>query len=415
MPMVMLKGLLLSGFFSLSLAIYLPVREYSGTDFFSAWDYYGYIDNTTWGQSSLIDLPVSNSLPGNVTYVDQNTGTSQGLTYIDPATGHAIIKVDNTTNIPAATTVNRNSVKLTTKDAYPLGSLIVIDVSHIPYGCSVWPSFWTLGTGLLWPLAGEIDIIEAINNLQANQYALHTTPGCYLASNSFQTGNTLQTDCSTGQGCLVQETKPNSFGSGFAQAGGGVFATQLDVSGIYMWFWSRSDIPASISQANSSSTMNLTDWGTPTAAYPSSACNITQYFQPQNLVLDITLCGVWAGVPSIYNSTGCSGQCIDNVIGSGNPIYNDAYWDISYIRTYLASTTTDTSGDSSSSSTSSASSVLSSSSSSSPSPSASSASSGNDGSVASNAAQPSSWRTSALPWSTIATAPLCLGIWTLLL
>ncbi|KAJ3827030.1 hypothetical protein F5880DRAFT_1313323 [Lentinula raphanica] len=156
-----------------------------------------------------------------------------------------------------------------------------------------------------------------------------------------------------------------------------------------MWFWSRSDIPASISQANSSSTMNLTDWGTPTAAYPSSACNVTQYFQPQNLVLDITLCGVWAGVPSIYNSTGCSGQCIDNVIGSGNPIYNDAYWDISYIRTYLASTTTDSS--------------------------ASSASSGNDGSVASNAAQPSSWRTSALPWSTIATAPLCLGIWTLLL
>ncbi|KAJ3977346.1 hypothetical protein EV361DRAFT_944460 [Lentinula raphanica] len=210
-------------------------------------------------------------------------------------------------------------------------------------------------------------------------------------------------------------TIPNRFGSGFAQAGGGVCATQLDVSVIYMWFWSRSDIPASISQANSSSTMNLTDWGTPTAAYPSSACNVTQYFQPQNLVLDITLCGVWAGVPSIYNSTGCSGQCIDNVIGSGNPIYNDAYWDISYIRTYLASTTTDPSGDSSSSSTSSASSVLPSSSSSSPSPSASSASSGNDGSVASNAAQPSSWRTSALPWSTIATAPLCLGIWTLLL
>lgn len=84
--------------------------------------------------------------------------------------------------------------------------------------------------------------------------------------------------------------------------------------------------------------MNLTDWGTPTASYPASACNITQYFQPQQLVLDITLCGVWwvlrifisfpdhllttvcvddyrAGVPSIYNSTGCSGQCVSLLYG----------------------------------------------------------------------------------------------------
>ncbi|KAJ3884343.1 hypothetical protein GG344DRAFT_16860, partial [Lentinula edodes] len=72
------------------------------------------------------------------------------------------------------------------------------------------------------------------------------------------------TDCSTGQGCLVQETKPNNFGSGFAQAGGGVFATQLDVSGTYMWFWPRSSLPVSILQADSTLTMNLTDWGTPT-------------------------------------------------------------------------------------------------------------------------------------------------------
>lgn len=100
-----------------------------------------------------------------------------------------------------------------------------------------------LGTNIPWPNSGEIDIIEAINNLPSNQYALHTTPGCDLASNSAQTGTTMETDCSTPQGCVVQETKPNSFGSGFAAAGGGVVATQLDVSGIYMWFWSVSTLP----------------------------------------------------------------------------------------------------------------------------------------------------------------------------
>lgn len=138
----------------------------------------------------------------------------------------------------------------------------------------VWPSFWMLGTDLLWPLAGEIDIIEAINNLGSNQYALHTTPGCYLATNSVQTGNTIETDCSTGQGCLVQETKPNSFGSGFAQAGGGVFATQLDVSGIYMWFWPVSIVPLSY---------NTPDWTNQPrrlltfSALESSCINITSW------------------------------------------------------------------------------------------------------------------------------------------
>lgn len=31
-------------------AIFLPLREYSGSTFFDAWDFYGNIDNTTWGE-----------------------------------------------------------------------------------------------------------------------------------------------------------------------------------------------------------------------------------------------------------------------------------------------------------------------------------------------------------------------------
>jgi len=77
--------------------------------------------------------------------------------------------------------------------------------------------------------------------LSQNQMALHTLPGCNLPQNTAQTGRTIDTGRSTGTGCLVQETKPNSYGSGFSNAGGGVFALQLDASGIYMWFWSVSD------------------------------------------------------------------------------------------------------------------------------------------------------------------------------
>lgn len=102
----------------------------------------------------------------------------------------------------------------------------------------VWPSFWTLGVGKEWPGAGEIDIIEGINLVNNNQMALHSTPGCLQAANPAQSGRTLETNCSLDRGCIVAETKPNSYGAGFAQAGGGVYAVQMDVTGVYIWFWS---------------------------------------------------------------------------------------------------------------------------------------------------------------------------------
>jgi len=71
-----------------------------------------------------------------------------------------------------------------------------------------------------------------------NQVALHTPRGCFQAQPPGQTGQTLEGDCSTDRGCIVAETKPNSFGPGFATAGGGVYAIQIAASGIYSWFWS---------------------------------------------------------------------------------------------------------------------------------------------------------------------------------
>jgi hypothetical protein len=203
----------------------------------------------------------------------------------------------------------------------------------MPYGCSVWPSFWTLGPESTWPGSGEIDIIEGINGMDHNQVALHTPVGCYQANVTTQSGTTTDIDCSTDSGCLVVEDKPNSYGASFAAAGGGVFALLIDASGIYVWFFSRPDIPAIIQQGSTSSQMDITSWGIPTAAYPNTTCSIQENFPPQELILLTTLCGVWAGVPDIYKST-CSGTCVANVIGDGSN-YLDAYWEIKYIRAYL--------------------------------------------------------------------------------
>ena len=94
----------------------------------------------------------------------------------------------------------------------------------------VWPSFWT--KGINWPAGGEIDVIEAVNLMTYNQMALHTSTGCTQATGVNQSGATSDTDCGTTSGCTVAEQQPNSFGAGFASAGGGVWATQFDSSGI---------------------------------------------------------------------------------------------------------------------------------------------------------------------------------------
>ncbi|KAI5981053.1 glycoside hydrolase family 16 protein [Pisolithus orientalis] len=283
---------------------YDVIREYSGSTFFDGWDFYGAPDNLTLG---------------NVTWLSETDAISQGLAYVNNQ-GHVILKVDNTTNVTYGQ--ERNSVRITTQDAYELGSLWLIDVNHIPYGCSVWPAFWSFGPK--WPDDGEIDIIEGINLMTYNQMAIHTTAGCTHSGSVGQLGtNGPTTDCSQPSGCT------------------------------------RPDIPLSISQATSTSSLDLSDWGTPHANFSSSTCNMIAFFTPQNLVLDITLCGDWAGLSWDYDptcgSSGPTGLCYnDCVVGPGSPLYDTAYWDISYIRTYTSSVSTPSPSGSPASSSSSA-------------------------------------------------------------
>ncbi|KAN0086101.1 glycoside hydrolase family 16 protein [Tylopilus felleus] len=300
---------------------YNLIHDYSGTNFFEGWNFYGYLDNLTWG---------------NVTWVTQEVATTQNLAYVNND-NHIILKVDNVTNVTSGNL--RNSVRITTQEAYDLGSLWIIDLNHIPYGCSVWPAFWSFGPN--WPQDGEIDIIENINLNTDNQMAIHAINGCFHYDNATELGTWGGSNCTEGSGCTVGETSPNSYGSSFTAAGGGVFATQFDVSGIFMWFWSRPDVPSAISQ--NSSAIDVSSWGTPHAAFSSSTCNISQLFSPQNLVLDIDLCGDWAGVPSIYESQcsdqGLTGLCYnDSVVGPGSPRFDEAYYDINFVRTYATGT-----------------------------------------------------------------------------
>ncbi|ESK91847.1 glycoside hydrolase family 16 protein [Moniliophthora roreri MCA 2997] len=289
------------------------VQEYSGSDFFSKWEYDGGVAR------------------GNAQFVDENTAIQQKLTFVESSTGHAIVRVDNTTSVGAGSFARRNSVRITSKDAYPIGSLIIMDVIHMPYGCSVLPSFRTSGNSITRPHAGEIAIIETEDgiSMNPNYMALYTDAGCIQSSYAVQSGSTVERNCSPDLGCRVEQTDPESSGSELAEAGGGIFAAQIDPAGIFIWFWSRGTAPASISK--SKAIVDISDWGQASASYLNDTCEVKKHFGPQKLVLDINICAHWAGTS--FESL-CPGDCNAYVTGDGKN-YTNAYWEISYIRVFI--------------------------------------------------------------------------------
>jgi len=306
-----------------ALAQYNLVKDYTGQNFFDGFQFFS---GTDWNLTN-----------GDVNYLGVSEARADKLAYVNDQQ-RVILKVDNTTNV--LYNDKRNSIRVESHDSYPMGSILIFDAYHLPYGCSVWPAFWTAGTK--WPANGEIDIIEGVNDQKANQMALHTNMNltCTKTAGSKQTGKDAAPNCATATGCTVVETNQNSWGEAFAAAQGGVWATQFDKSGIFIWFWSRADVPSDIS--SNKTTLDPTTWGTPSAAYPSdNNCDISTQFGPQRMIIDTTLCGDWAGTLGTYNASTCysttppkKGLCYeDNVIGDGSN-YANAYFEIASIRAY---------------------------------------------------------------------------------
>ncbi|KAJ7662201.1 concanavalin A-like lectin/glucanase domain-containing protein [Mycena polygramma] len=311
---------------------YTLQQDLSGDKFLSAFKY----------NESAVDF---NNF-GNVHFLSQAAATAPGanLTYVD-SNNHVIVKVDNTTSGVGDPSFGRNSVYLMSNELMTIGSLLIFDANHMPFGCSVWPSLFTQGQS--WPAQGEIDIIENVNLETANRFSLHVgDDNCVqptsIASNQTGTITTASgsiSNCTvtpaTGQntvGCVTTETKPNSFGSGFASQGGGVFAMLWDTTGIAMWYFGRSSVPSDISTTNTSP--NPTTWGKASAWYPASSCDPTTVFGPQIITLYIDICGAFAGVQSLFASTcgSVAPNCSALVPDPTN--YNDAYWDINYLRVF---------------------------------------------------------------------------------
>lgn len=196
----------------------------------------------------------------------------------------------------------------------------------MPHGCSVWPAWWMVGAN--WPNNGEIDVLEGVHNQPTNQYTLHTGSGCTLdktpaaatknvttgalqAFSSTVLGETCESSDGNNDGCGFLDTDTRSYGAGFNSAGGGVYATLIDSTGVSAWFFSRDDVPCDIDSASP----NPAGWGVPAAFWSAATCDPSTHFKGLSLTFDITLCGDWAG--ATYPSS-CPGTCASAVMDPAN-------------------------------------------------------------------------------------------------
>ncbi|KAJ7577298.1 glycoside hydrolase family 16 protein [Mycena floridula] len=303
---------------------YDMVKIYAGPTFFDGWDFYGSFDNLT---------------NGDVNFVTQAAGLSEKLAYVDPTTNRAIMKVDNTSTVVFPN--KRDTVRIETSDSFGIGSLWTSDIYHVPFGCSVWPAWWSQAPA--WPAGGEIDTFEGVNQQTLNQMSLHTNQGCSQVQPVQSSTLINSTDCGfetkNNQGCITTNPSPASYGAAFAAAGGGVFVTELAETGVSIWFFSRAQVPASLT--SNSSTLNTADLGVPVANYPATGCPIDTFFAAQHLIFDITLCGDFARplLAATCNPGPGDNPCYTNFVLGNGANYADAYFDVASVKVYSASGT----------------------------------------------------------------------------
>jgi hypothetical protein len=261
---------------------------------------------------------------GFVEYLSHPAATAANLISIDNS--QVRIHVDHTNIAPTG----RASVRLTSHKSYTHG-LFIADIVHMPASiCGTWPAYWLFGPN--WPNSGEIDIIEGANDQATNLVTLHTAAGC-VVNNAGSVSNTvtIEENCNAKSGCSVRTTGTDNFGTGFNAAGGGVYAMQWESSGVYVWFFPHSMVPADIK----SGAPKTTSWGLPVVAFNGgSECYIDQFFGNMNIVFDTTFCGSWAG--AAWGSSSCamlSDSCEAYV--ANNPLaFMESYWLINSVAVY---------------------------------------------------------------------------------
>lgn len=165
---------------------------------------------------------------------------------------------------------------------------------------------------------------------------LHTGPGCSISRHTDMLASVSTDNCdvkaegqSDNQGCQIKTDDPRSYGKGFNDNGGGVYATEIMESFINIFFFPRGSIPSDIS----SSSPDPSSWGKLTAVFMGD-CDIAQTFKKMQLVFTNTFCGDWAGNTWDQSSCASKADSCDDYVQNNPEAFEDAYWSVNSLRVY---------------------------------------------------------------------------------
>jgi hypothetical protein len=319
---------------------YTLTDDLSYKNFFSAFDFYDEADPTK----------------GFVQYQDRKSAIDKNLVGYLKGTQSVIMGVDYTTKDPKG----RASVRLESKKNYNHGVLIA-DIAHMPAStCGSWPAYWLLGKQA-WPVGGEIDILEGVNDYTSNAVTLHTSAGCMVdntTSPSLGSGQTnttpftgfLSTDnCDVAApdqgknvGCSIHApasldsttqlgslstSSLHSYGTPFNTAKGGIYALEWTSTFISVYFFPyASPLYKSVSRTTSP---DPSQWGTPLAHFSGRNCDFGKRFRDMRIIFDTTFCGEWAGKEwdvSCKKKTGVS-TC-EKYVRDNPQVFKESYWEV---------------------------------------------------------------------------------------
>ncbi|SPO35058.1 related to mixed-linked glucanase precursor MLG1 [Pseudozyma flocculosa] len=305
-------------------ATWSRTADIQGNGFFDAFDWFNERDPTN----------------GLVTYQTVDAAKAAKLSYVDD-NGAFVMGVST---VPVALE-GRPSVRLQSKQSYADG-LYVLNVTHVPTGCSSWPAFWTVTENIKsWPVGGEIDILENANDqYAAGLVSAHTQSTCLIDQNIPDAyGQVTYSNCSAyteaNSGCRVEMSNgpAPTWGADLNKAGGGVFAMERSFGsegqGVKVWYFPNSD-PSSLPKdlRAGSTSANSDNFGKPYAHMPISDCHAD--FGMHKIIFDITLCGDWAA--NTYAESGCLAKysACSYQVGYNGSSYSETYWAVDSLRLF---------------------------------------------------------------------------------
>lgn len=234
---------------------------------------------------------------GAVDYLNKEDAFRQGV--IKTHGNHVNIGVGAKTK-----PLKRASVMLHSKQAWrpDTGFIVAMKYNHVPYGAGVWPAFWLMNTDVLWPHGGELDIMEYAND-EVSKVTFHTGQNCQL--NGRKLGQCFgrykngmkgpgPSNCNTNYfknllGCRPRQVQRS--GEWYAK-NPGVLAAVWDASGVSVYHIPKAEIPHDLQSDNP----RPEGWGKWRTAYlPFDEHTCFDSAKPQEIVLNVALCGDWAG------------------------------------------------------------------------------------------------------------------------